>query len=402
MKNALPVNARPSSGRQSPPTLPDKEAQFLIAYLPLEFAALATTDQQETVRDLCENCGSRPRGFRNGLGIAVPAVDQIEVLRRAVRYLLAVERVRGKWREHNLTDAQKSQLRERAATEKAAAESALLKLYGEVWLPAYDSAAFSVDSVSMGGRPLQTTLDQKKRALIHQRLLELLTTVQRRVFGTVAPPKILELFNLGEGGTAEPGISTEQVVAGFFSFLGFPRLQFAGVVKKAIIRGVEIGVFGYTTGRPSLGDGRRYLLDRSRVAFERHVADDEIDLDSGFLIVPAALPEEPRPTETVTGSDSGEDDIRQPQGTDNIGEGNDTTYATRPVVEEEREVAFSFTADRDALFTAWNALANLADLVGKVSVSAKGTSLAPIDKHRLENGVLEPLRELGLIDDTNQ
>ena len=382
--------------------LPDKEAQFLIGYLPLEFAALSRTDQHETARDLCENCGSRPREFRNGLGIAAPAADQIEVLRRAVRYLLAVERVRGKWREHNLTDAQKSQLREREATERAAAESALLKLYGEVWLPAYDNAVFTVDAVSMGGRPLRTTLDQKKRALIHQRLLELLTTVQRRVFDTVAPPKILGLFKLGESASTEPGASTEQVVAGFFSFLGFPRLQSAEVVKQAIIRGVEIGLFGYTTGRPSLGDDRRYLLDRSRVAFERRVADDEIDLDSGFLIVPAALPEEPEPAKTVPGTDAGGADTPQPQGTDNIGEGNETTYVPRPLVEEAREVTFSFTADRDALFTAWHALANLADLVGKVSVSAKGASMTPIDKHKLENGVLEPLRELGLIDDGNQ
>ena len=380
--------------------LPDKDSQFLIAYLPLEFAALSKPDRQETARDFCENCGSRPREFRNGLGIAVPAADQIEVLRRAVRYLLAVERVRSKWREHNLTDAQKSQLREREATEKAAAESALLKLYGEVWLPAYDNAAFSVDAVSMGGRPLRSTLDQKKHALIHQRLLELLTTVQRRVFDTLAPPKILELFKLGDSTTAEPGVSTEQIVAGFFSFLGFPRLQSADVVKSAILRGVEIGLFGYTTGRPSLGDDRRYLLDRSRVAFERRVADDEFDLDSGFLIVPGALPEDPTPPDTFSGSDPASGDTPQPQRTDNIREGEPPYVAPRGV-EEGSEVSFSFTADRDALFSAWNALANLADIVGKVSVSAKGTSMDPIDKHKLENGVLEPLRELGLIDDNS-
>lgn len=35
----------------------------------------------------------------------------------------------------NLSDAQKDQLREREATEKAAVESAFLKLYTEVWLP---------------------------------------------------------------------------------------------------------------------------------------------------------------------------------------------------------------------------------------------------------------------------
>ena len=165
----------------------------------------------------------------------MPAVDQIEVLRRAVRYLLAVERVREKWREHNLTDAQRSQLRERDATEKAAAESALLKLYGDVWLPSSEGGELALDTVSMGGRPLQTTLDEKKRALIHQRLMELLTTVQRRIFGTVAPGKIVELFKIGEDESTGPGIATDKIVAGVFSFLGFPRLLAAEVVRKAVV-----------------------------------------------------------------------------------------------------------------------------------------------------------------------
>ena len=146
--------------------VPDKDPRFLIAYLPLDFTAQSVAEQRQAARDICENFGNRTREFRNGLGLAVPAVDQIEILRRAVRYLLAVERVRDKWREHNLTDAQRSQLKERDATEKAAAESALLKLYGEVWLPSSDGGELTLDTVSMGGRPLQTTLDEKKRASI--------------------------------------------------------------------------------------------------------------------------------------------------------------------------------------------------------------------------------------------
>ena len=68
-----------------------------------------------------------------------------------------------------------------------------------------------------------------------------------------------------------------------------------------------------------------------------------------------------------------------------------------PAVEDEHEVAFSFTADRDALFNAWNALANLADVAGEVSISAKAKPKSGYDKSTLEYGVLEPLRELGLI-----
>ena len=130
--------------------VPDREAQFLIAYLPLEFTARTTAEQREAMKDICENHGNRVREFRNGLGLAVPSSDQVEVLRRAVRYLLAVERVRDKWREHNLTDTQKSQLKEREATERAAAESALLKLYGEIRLPETDGGSPSLDTTGMG------------------------------------------------------------------------------------------------------------------------------------------------------------------------------------------------------------------------------------------------------------
>ena len=307
---------------------------------------------------LCKNRGSRPHESRNGLGWAVPAADQVEqpvakvpaaferrcippdcvvrrlhmpnmrpphalsggrlaalgatrgfttgceTLRRAVRYQLAIERVRDWWCEHNLTDAQTSQLKERASTEQAAAESSLFKLYDEVWLPSTGEGALSLDVVGVGGRPLQTTLDDTKRAQIHQRLMELLTTVQRRIFGTVAPGKIVELFRLGTDESSEPGGSPDTVVAGFFSFLGFPRLQTDDVVCKAIARGVETGLFGYATGQPELGDDGRYRLDRSRIAFDRAVADDEIDLDAGFLILPAALPERPVVTTVAAGGAS--------------------------------------------------------------------------------------------------
>ena len=377
--------------------------QFLIAYLPLEFAARPAAERRPEALALCEQFANRQREFRNGLGLAVPAADQVETLRRSVRYLLAVERVQGKWREHNLTDAQRSQLKERDATEKAAIESALLKLYGEVWLPAPGDKTLTLDSVSLGGRPLQTTLDEKQRALIHQRLMELLTNVQRRVFGTVAPGKLVELFQLGELGNHTAGIATDKVLAGFYEFLGFPRLLSSEAVRGAVARGVETGLFGYVTGRPPLGDDGRYQIDWSRVAFERTVAADEIDLDSGFLIVPEALPGKAASLETTTGGGDfpGEDSGDSVDGdeTEETGDtGNDTTSADS---SDAREVVLSFTANQSDLYAAWNALANLADVAGEVSIDARAKPPEGYDKAKLENGVIEPLREPGLIEDNN-
>lgn len=64
----------------------------------------------------------------------------------------------------------------------------------------------------------------------------------------------------------------------------------------------------------------------------------------------------------------------------------------------QKSVEFSFSADRNQLFSAWNAIANLADLAGKVSVTVRADSAAGFDKSKLQNGVLEPLRESDLID----
>ncbi len=67
-------------------------------------------------------------------------------------------------------------------------------------------------------------------------------------------------------------------------------------------------------------------------------------------------------------------------------------------METEKAVEISFSADRDALFTAWNAAANLADLAGRVNVTLRAESPTGFDKSKLQNGVIEPLREADLIE----
>ena len=98
-----------------------------------------------------------------------------------------------------------------------------------------------------------------------------LSTVQRQVFGSVTPGKIVE--SSWEREVSNPESEPTRVVAGFFSFLEFPRLTSNEVVRKAVARGLQTGLFGYATGRPNLGDDGRYQIDWSRIAFELSVAD---------------------------------------------------------------------------------------------------------------------------------
>jgi Protein of unknown function (DUF499) len=377
--------------------IPDKEPYFLVAYMPLDFGIQAPTGREAAAKEIFENCGG-PRKYRNGLGLAIPAAEQIEILRRAVRYLIAIERIREKSKQLNLTDEQKSQLKEQEATRTAEAESALLKLYAEVWLPKVSSDGIVIDVVAIGGRPLQTTLNEKKQARVHDRVMELLVDVQRRVFSTVNPSKIVELFKLSEGNPPTLGIKTAEVVDGFYSFLGFPRLVESAAIKKGIARGIQDGLFGYYSGAtPVFGNDGKYQVPLARVRFNAVVSEDEIDLDTGFLMVPAALPVVPPPpitegTSPVTTS-GGEVPTESP-----IPPGGMSSPTPPTTAEAQKTVALNFSANRDQLFTAWNAIANLADLAGKVNVTVRADSEAGFDRSKLQNGVLEPLKEANLIE----
>lgn len=378
--------------------VPDKQPYFLVAYMPLEFAAKPKSDRQAAAKDIFENHGDKPRLFRNGLALAVPTSDQIEALRRAVRYVLSIERVKTKATQHNLTNEQKGQLREREATEKAAAESAFLKLYTEVWLPKLENSAIVIESVEVGGMPLQTTLNEKKEARVHERVMELITQLKKKVFDSLNPGKIAEFFKLGEGAPAKVGIGTGEVMNGFYSFLGFTRLTSDTVIRKAIVRGVKECAFGYSSGGPPvLGPDGKYQVTPAKVRFDTVVAEDEIDLESGFLMLPKALPLQvpvpvpgatqpgAMPTASPGGPEPGPMPTSQP-GSQPAG-----GSAVQTLVE------LTFNADRNQLFTAWSAVANLADLAGKVAVTVRAEKAEGFDKGKLQNGVIEPLREGDLI-----
>ena len=64
----------------------------------------------------------------------------------------------------------------------------------------------------------------------------------------------------------------------------------------------------------------------------------------------------------------------------------------------QTEVELMFDANRTQLYTAWNAVANLADLAGKVKITVKAEKADGLDKSKLQNGVIEPLREANLIE----
>jgi hypothetical protein len=244
-------------------------------------------------------------------------------------------------------------------------------------------------------------LNDKKQAMIHERIVELITQVYRKVFDKTEPGKIVELFKLGEGNPPQLGIAVAEVVEGFFSFLGFPRLMTTAAIRKGIAKGVAEGHFGYVTGpKPGLSAAGKFEVAPSKVRFKTPIVEDEIDLESGFLMMPQAIPQpEPvggiEPPVLVPGAgETLPPAVGVPGGgTTPIGGGQ----VIPPPTVANKTVDLTFSADRNGLFTAWNAVANLADMAGKVTVSIHAESEKGFDKAKLQNGVLEPLREADLI-----
>lgn len=374
--------------------IPDEDPRFLIAYLPLEFAGETKADQERQAKEYLSKYGDRPRRYRNGLGLAIPDKKQIEALRRAVRYLLAIERVDAKKQQLRLTKDQLDQLKERKRTEEAAAESCFRDLYAAVWLPRVEGGEIDIERVERGGRPLQA-------AGIQQRIMELLTSVGTpRVHGSVTPRKIMERVKLGEpapqGGTPVLGLRASEVLESFFRDIAPPRLESAGVLRKGIARGVTEGAFIYTSGsQPTLGADGKFQVSRDKVVAGRTLAEDEVDFESGFLMVPAAVPDvaaSPGTPPTVPGVPvPAPGTPTQPTAPG----GAPTPIPGAPVAGHQSTVRLKFKATRDQIFKAFPAIANLADKSdeGKVSVNVEGTSAEGFDPSWLRNAVEEPLDE---------
>ncbi len=377
--------------------IPDEDPRFLVAYLPLEFAAETKAEQERQAKEYLTKYGDRPRRFRNGLGLAIPEKKQIEALRRAVRYLLAIERVEAKKQQHRLTKDQLDQLKERKRTEESTAEGCFRNLYTAVWLPRVQNGEMETEKVG-GRRPLQATG-------IHERIMELLTSEGKKyVFGSVHPVKIKQRVRLGEasteGGPQTKGIKAAEVLESFFRDIAPPRLESESVLRKAIGRGVAEGAFAYASlENPVLGVDGKYQINRDRVFLGRAIAEDEIDFDTGFLMMPETVPEAVE-AETFGATPAPTDSGSQPSVHENTTDGGKPPD-TVPIIDgadrvgRKKRVVLTFEASRDQVFKAFPAVANLADKAdgARVRIRIEGSSVEGFDPSWLRNAVDEPLDE---------
>src|SRR5207249_8254892 len=117
----------------------------------------------------------------------------------------------------------------------------------------------------------------------------------------------------------------------------------------------------------------KFEVAGNKVRFKLPLADDEIDLESGFLMLPRAIPQHVQ----LIGPDTPIQDGGSLQPSPGTG-GAPTPLGTAPSIQPvspkpalDKTVELTFNADRNQLFTAWNAIANLADLAGNVKVTIR-------------------------------
>jgi hypothetical protein len=260
-----------------------------------------------------------------------------------------------------------------------------------------EKGEIEVERVERGGRPLQA-------AGIHERIMELLTSVGTpRVHGSVTPRKIVERVKLGEpvrpGESPLLGLKASEVLESFFRDIAPPRLESSTVLRKAIARGVTEGTFAYTSGsQPTLGTDGKFQVSRDKVVAGRTLAEDEIDFESGFIMVPSAVPEQPAAPSIV----SSVAEVPTPGPGTPIQSGTPggapTPTPGAPGGGRQHVVRLKFKATRDQIFKAFPAIANLADKSDdrKVTVKVEGTSSEGFDPSWLRNAVEEPLDEANI------
>ena len=346
----------------------DKVPMFQIAYLPLEFAY--EKNKEKIAIEFLTQYGDKPRVYKNGVALAIPDKNHIEPLRRAVRYLIAIDRVKGKKKSLNLTEEQLEQLKERERTEKASRDSSFRNLYNAIWLLKIENGNPTIEMLEVGGRALQATNT-------HERLMELLMRVPPpKVFDSLTPKKLSELIKIGDG------VETKNIVDIFFSSLDFPRIVDENVIKHAISKCIKDGLFGITSkDKVQIVEGE-LVIPKNHVIIGKEIPVEEIDLSSSYIVSPEIIPIAEKPK--FPPSEEEQKEIKE---------------AEMPKISEERKITqiiYSLKVNRQQLFKCFTALGNLADKSGELKLLIEAQIKEGVDANWLRNAVEEPIEEAGI------
>ncbi|MCM8792801.1 MAG: hypothetical protein NC826_06680, partial [Candidatus Omnitrophica bacterium] len=224
---------------------------------------------------------------------------------------------------------------------------------------------------------------------VHERLIELLgKNVSGKLFDEFRATKLLTLLRMGAGKDEKKAIETKIIRDLFFESLDFPRLTEERVIASAIAQGVKDGLFAYALKNKVLEEDGKYSVKQRDAIFGRTVSVDEIDLDSGLILLPECIIQEvpPGPEPTPPGPI-----LPGPTSPESIPPGPRPPESGKITV-----VRIDMTVNKQALYKTFNALGNLADMAGEIKLGVEAQSKEGFDRNRLRNAVKEPLEESGI------
>jgi len=178
------------------------------------------------------------------------------------------------------------------------------------------------------------------------------------------------------------GLEVENVVESFFASLDFPRVVNDRVIKKAIVDGISNSVYGITSKTKIQTIDGKITVSRDQVTIGMQISEDEVDRASGFIVSPAAIPP-PVVKETITASTN---------------ETEPKPEAIKPTDDKKDKLShiiYKIRLNRSQLYKSYDALANLADKTGILSIKVEAESKDGIDRNWLRNAVEEPIEESG-------
>ena len=266
--------------------IPDERREFLLAYLPLDWAEFAPGECEAMVRALVASKSGGERGgirrFRNGVGFATPQKAHADQARRLARRALALELLRGKAKrgQVQVSGEQIDELDDKLKNATKDLEGACRGLYGQVLLPVRGKEG----SDPIGFRAVELGTLAATGGDLHARILELL---KKQVFTEITSDRFVELVGLG-GQSGPAFIGVTEALDAFFCFLERPKMRSDSALLKAVADAVARRVLGYIPSA-RVQDGKLIPSEGIRVRFGTHHDPEEFEGEDGAYILSAEL-----------------------------------------------------------------------------------------------------------------
>lgn len=377
--------------------IPDGRREFLMAYLPLDWAELsherAETRARELVAAKASGDKSGKRRFKNAVGFALPQKAHADQARSLARRLIALEVLERKAKAGHVqvSAEQLDELKEKRIAAGKDLDGACRGLYGAVLLPVRgkegdDPIAFR--RIDIGS--LATTGPNS-----HDRVMDLL---KKNVYPDITTDRFVELIGVsGEG--AQGWVPMGEALDAFFSFLDRPKLRSDDALLAALAQAVSAKQLGYVPGA-TIKDGQLVPEHGVRVRFgSRHEPEEFADETDAYLMSPAVAQTLLAATTSQTAAAAPQPAIvLQAGGASIAADSSQGSLFPQPVPKGTPGTRFVLRATADAKQAWWQLGKAVNELVqmasqARVEVVVDVNQPAGLDPVKLRNKVTEPLTE---------